>query len=64
MHLAIGETNDAIAVCFEPCRARGVELCLIGIVVAVAVDLDNELCLIAIEIRDEMMDRMLPPDFN
>ena len=43
IHFIIGETNHAIALCFEPGRARGVIVCSFWIIVAVAINLDDNL---------------------
>lgn len=59
MHLGVQETNDAIALRFQPGRPRGVILRLIRRGMRVTVYFDDEFGLGAVKVNDETTDRML-----
>ena len=63
-HFAVGEANNAIAFFIQPLSARLIIFNLIGFGMGVAIDLNAQFSIGAIEIDDEMTDGLLPPDFE
>ena len=59
MDIVVPESEDAIALAGEPLRPRHVAF---GIGVLSAIELDDELCLRAIEIHHERADWLLTPE--
>jgi hypothetical protein len=63
VHSFILKPKHAIAAHFQPSRAGRIILNLIWFGMGIAVNLNHQLGLGAIKIRNEMTDGMLPPNF-